>query len=157
MRKTTLDKGEARGLRMAKSTHSQQWTARTNNCINALNLEAANGRWMRTRIQSVQAVQAVNGFYAEKTKTVALHYCLAFRRENIELDDVVTILENDIEHHQGNIQALHDCNPNLRDKLDDAIQEHLVLQGRVLELEQVRARKGTVCGATNQQLQDRML
>ena len=75
----------------------------------------------------------------------------------LDLDDVVTVFEKEIEEHQGNFQALHDCNATLRDKLEGAIKEHQELQDRVLELEQARARQEEVWRAENQQLQDRML
>ena len=59
--------------------------------INVLKLEAATGRWMRTRIQSVKVVQAVNTFYVEKNETVASHCGLATLQEKfVEPDDEVT-------------------------------------------------------------------
>ena len=73
----------------------------------------------------------------------------------LDLDDVVTVRETEIEEHHCNIQALQDCNATLRDKLEGAIKEH-DLQDWVLELEQARARQEEFWLVENQQYQDRV-
>ena len=84
------DKGEARGVRIANSGHSQQWSHEHRNAmkgINAFNLEAGNKHCMR-----VLAMKPVNGLYAEqRPETVALHCGLATLQEKfVEPADEVT-------------------------------------------------------------------
>ena len=85
-----LDKGNAIGLRMANSGHSQQWSYERGNVmkgINALNFEAGNNHCMR-----VLAEKPVNGLYAEqRPETVVLNCGLAtLQKKFVEPDDEVT-------------------------------------------------------------------
>ena len=83
------DKGEAMGLRMANSGHSQQWSHKHRNTmkgINALNLEAGIKHCM-----NVLAEKPVNGFFAEQPENVALHCGLAtLQNKFVEIHDELT-------------------------------------------------------------------